>query len=108
MTKRAHPEQDIKDAIRLGAHSLGCVLYLNTIDHRNKRLGLGEGTSDLIGFIVPEGTFLAVEVKSARGRERPAQVLFRELVTRSGGLAIVARSVDDVADALRMWRATKR
>lgn len=102
---RAHPEQDIKDAIRLAAHSLGVILYLNTIDHRNKRVGLGEGTSDLIGLLVPEGVFLAVEVKSATGRERPAQRMFRELITRSGGLAIVARSVDDVREAVEGWRA---
>ena len=51
------------------------------------------GVSDLIGWT--QGRFVAVEVKGPRGRVTDEQAAFLELVRRSGGLAGVARSVDD-------------
>ena len=51
------------------------------------------GVSDLIGWT--HGRFVAVEVKGPRGRITDEQAAFLELVRRSGGLAGVARSVDD-------------
>ena len=51
------------------------------------------GVSDLIGWT--HGRFVAVEVKGPRGRVTDEQAAFLELVRRSGGLAGVARSVDD-------------
>ena len=52
------------------------------------------GVSDLIGW-TEGGRFVAVEVKGPRGRVTDEQAAFLELVRRSGGLAGVARSVDD-------------
>ena len=52
------------------------------------------GVSDLIGW-TEGGRFVAVEVKGPRGRITDEQAAFIELVRRSGGLAGVARSVDD-------------
>ena len=52
------------------------------------------GVSDLIGW-TEGGRFVAVEVKGPRGRVTDEQAAFIELVRRSGGLAGVARSVDD-------------
>ena len=52
------------------------------------------GVSDLIGW-TEGGRFVAIEVKAPRGRLTDEQAAFIELVRRSGGLAGVARSVDD-------------
>lgn len=46
------------------------------------------------------GRFLAIEVKSARGKQSLAQHSFQQAVERSGGLYILARSLDDVIRAL--------
>ena len=52
------------------------------------------GVSDIIGW-TEGGRFVAIEVKAPRGRVTDEQAAFIELVRRSGGLAGVARSVDD-------------
>ena len=46
--------------------------------------GLGVGSSDLIG-LTSAGRFLAVEVKSMRGRATPGQECFVDMVNRLGG-----------------------
>jgi len=56
--------------------------------------GLCKGSSDLIG-IRRDGRFVAIEVKAERGRLRPEQERFLGLVDAYGGLAGVARSVDE-------------
>ena len=51
------------------------------------------GVSDLIGWT--QGRFVALEVKGPRGRVTDEQAAFIDLVRRSGGLAGVARSVEE-------------
>lgn len=69
------------------------------------KTGLPDGFSDLFG-IVPiritnkhigqtMGVFAAIEVKAPKGRIRPAQSNFIEQVLKLGGLAGIARSVED-------------
>ena len=72
---------------------------------RQYQFGLPPGSSDLIGLravtVTPEmvgqtvGLFAAVEVKSETGRLRREQQAFLATVQRFGGLAGVARSVDE-------------
>ena len=72
--------------------------------------GLCEGSSDLIGWrtveVTPEmvgqrlAVFTAIEVKSATGRPTPEQLKFLEAVREAGGVACVARSVEDAQRAL--------
>ncbi len=52
------------------------------------------GVSDLLGW-TEGGRFVAIEVKAARGRVTDEQAAFIDLVRRSGGLAGVARSVEE-------------
>lgn len=59
------------------------------------------GSSDLLGLVSPSGRLLAIEVKSPTGRLKPKQKEFLEEIGRNGGIAIVARSVEDVENALR-------
>jgi hypothetical protein len=102
-------EAATQDAIRLAAHSLGIVVWRNNVGlasdgHRKIRFGLAVGSSDLIGLLVPEGRFVALEVKSATGRATPEQERFLDLVRRSGGFAAVVRTVDEARAAVERAR----
>lgn len=57
------------------------------------------GCSDLLGF-TSDGRFLAIECKTAKGRITPDQREFLRRVRAAGGVAILARSVDDVVEVL--------
>lgn len=56
------------------------------------------GVPDIIGC--HKGRFIAIEVKAGKNAVSPAQKAFLEAITRAGGIGIVARSIDDVIDAL--------
>jgi len=62
------------------------------------------GHPDIAGML-RDGRALYVEVKAARGELTEQQAKFLERVRTAGGVAIVARSVDDVLAALPMPRA---
>jgi hypothetical protein len=64
------------------------------------RAGLTKGGSDIIG-IAPDGRFLAVEVKTTTGRIRPEQQLFIDAVIAAGGVAGVARSVEEALNLIQ-------
>ena len=66
--------------------------------------GLCVGSSDLIGYRQVDGVaqFVALEVKSATGRATKEQVQFLDHIQAAGGLAGIARSVDDAAAILRL------
>ena len=64
-----------------------------SIKDRFIRFGL-KGTSDILGIY--KGIFLAIEVKTAQGKLRKEQVFFLRKIKDQGGIAIVARSLDDV------------
>lgn len=61
--------------------------------------GAPAGTSDIIACY--RGRFLAIECKARRGKTTPAQDEFINRVNEAGGLAFVARSIDDVEQAIR-------
>lgn len=58
-----------------------------------------DGVSDVLG-VLPRGRFLACELKSRRGTLRPSQEAFLARVEAAGGLAVVARSLDEVRRAV--------
>jgi VRR-NUC domain len=62
------------------------------------------GVADILGILDSRfgrsGAFLAVEVKSPKGKLSPHQEAFLKEINDRGGLAIVARSVEDVEKAL--------
>ena len=66
--------------------------------------GLCVGSSDLIGYRQVDGIaqFVALEVKSATGSATKEQVQFLDHIQAAGGLAGIARSVDDAAAILRL------
>jgi hypothetical protein len=58
------------------------------------------GVSDFVG-ITEGGLFVALEVKSERGRPTPEQAAFLDTITRLGGRAGVARSVQEAGRIIR-------
>lgn len=64
------------------------------------RRGPTRGISDILG-ILPGGRFLAIEVKRPGEKPTPQQEAFLEAVNQSGGLGIVATSIDDVEKLIR-------
>lgn len=102
-------ETNIQAEIMMELSKLGCKVWRNNtgaLKDKNGRLvryGLCKGSSDIIG-IAPDGRFLAVEVKTDRGRVSDHQRTFLGVVSASGGRAGVARSVEEAVDiALRDW-----
>ena len=58
------------------------------------------GSADILAVQAPMGRLVGVEVKSTRGRLRPAQERWGAQLERVGGQYIVARTLDDVKQAL--------
>ena len=106
-------EQQIQQHIRLTCSTGSTRLFRNntgTLRDANGRpvqFGLAVGSADLIGWrtvtITPDmvgqrvAVFTSIEVKSATGRLRPEQRQWLEAVQAAGGIAGVARSVEDAA-----------
>ncbi len=106
-------EQRIQQEIRLALSRGPVRLYRNNTgtlwdQHgRPVQFGLAVGSADLIGWrtvtITPDmvgqqvAVFTSIEVKSATGRLRPEQRQWLETVQAAGGIAGVARSVEDAA-----------
>ncbi len=99
-------ESDIMRACMLALSDAGCLIWRNNTgvlpDRQGVpiRFGLCVGSSDLIG-ITPDGRFLAIETKTAKGRIRPEQQRFIDAVRAKGGIAGIARSPEDALDLLR-------
>ena len=114
-----NPETKIQRLIMLALSDAGCTVWRNETAgawmgkqiHRqgdqvtltNARMmtfGLCVGSSDIIG-IAPDGRFLAVEVKTPKGRPTKEQLRFIDAVRNAGGIAGIARSVEDALDLIR-------
>ena len=106
-------EAGVQSAIRLALGKYpGVKAFRNSVgqyrteDGRVIRYGLLPGSGDLIGWrtvlITPDmvgrhiAQFMSIEVKTPKGAVRPDQVLWAENVRRAGGIAVIARSVEDV------------
>lgn len=69
------------------------------VGERFVRANTAHGMSDIMG-ILKDGRTLAVEVKTRIGRVEQHQWDFLRSINDAGGLAFVARSVDDAVNAL--------
>jgi hypothetical protein len=68
--------------------------------HRRRFVRFGTpGAIDIIG-VLPDGRFLAVEVKTPQGRVTDLQDTFLDSVRRNNGVAFVARSVDEAMERI--------
>jgi VRR-NUC domain len=104
-------EQRIQQEIRLAISNGDTRVFRNNTGTlrdqtgRPVQFGLCKGSADLIGWrtvtVTPEmvgaqvAVFLSIEVKTPTGRLRPEQQQWLDAVQAAGGIAGVARSVED-------------
>ena len=66
--------------------------------------GLGNpGGADLVGLFL--GRFVAVEIKTPRGRQSPEQAEWQRLVEAKGGIYAIVRSESEATELLRKLSA---
>lgn len=87
----------------VGGHGGPAILWRNSsgqfcANGRTVHYGLCVGSADLIGIRRSDGRFIAIEVKTTSGRVSQEQHQFIELVRANGGLAGVARSVEEAME----------
>lgn len=93
-------EHLIQNQIRVALSKAGYMVFranvgkVRTSDGRFFDTGLPKGFSDLFGFR-PDGQIFFIEVKNEKGRVRPEQTKFMEVMEQRGALVGVARSVED-------------
>lgn len=73
--------------------------------------GLCKGSADLIGWktvtITPDmvgqkiAMFVSLEVKDTKGRARPEQQIWYDMVRSMGGIAVIAHSVEEATEKLK-------
>lgn len=94
-------EHEIQKQILKLLKDIGIFAWRSNCGRKGKiRFGL-KGSADITG-ILRDGRRLEIEVKDAKGKLSPEQIEFLETINRLGGLAFVARSVDDVVKALKI------
>lgn len=77
--------------LRIWRNNTGSI---KTPDGRFVTFGL-KGSADILG-IMRGGRFLAIEVKTATGRQSEHQKNFQNMIESFGGVYILARSAEDV------------
>ncbi len=93
MAKPRTPETQLKRAIKDF-----CALYRIEIWPILQGLGCAPGIADFLG--VWHGRAIAIEAKSRRGIQSPAQQEFERRWCQSGGIYILAKSIEDLAQGL--------
>jgi hypothetical protein len=110
-------EQVIQNEIRLAISSPTVKMFRNNVgslkdkNGRRVQFGLCQGSSDLIGFTSKTITaddigktvavFTAIEIKTPKGKISESQQAFIDMVRNKGGLAGVARSIEDAQEILK-------
>ena len=85
----------IKDYLLKAGH-----LVFNVFQCKKNNFGNKKGIADLIGCL-KGGKFYCVEVKAKGGTLSDEQAEFLDWVRRTGGIAIVAYSLDDVKRGIK-------
>lgn len=98
------PEAVIQRVLLARLNAIPCCFFdrINTVvaqaGGRHVR-SARSGTADILGCA--EGIFVAIEVKSATGRQSTDQAEYQRKVEAAGGLYLIARDVDSTLAAVR-------
>lgn len=68
---------------------------------------LGRGAPDIIGCMVRGAAWIAIECKRPGERLREEQAAFLSTVRQTGGCAGLASSIEDAAEIISAWLATR-
>lgn len=94
-------EHAIQNEIQIALSKHKCSVFRANVgkirlpDGRFFSTGLPSGFPDLFGFRWTDGKIFFIEVKNAKGRLRPDQIVFHKMLQRHGIIHGVARSVED-------------
>lgn len=115
MSNRPKKEKPIPEKV-IQAQILSFLQFIGVFAWRNQSTGVYDpsrkvfrrpmskhqikGVSDILG-ILPNGQFLAIEVKSATGYASPDQKAFIERIEANGGVSMIARSMVEVEQMLK-------
>lgn len=113
-------EADLMRAIMIAVSAEGCTVWRNNTgqayqgriihkaakqltldDARPVNFGLCVGSADIIGIRHSDGRFIALEVKTGKGRLTKEQERFVFHVQLAGGLAGIVRSVDEAVSIIK-------
>jgi len=117
-------EGEVQRRIRHFVSTIGCKIFRNNVgayvkEHKGVKhrvtYGLCKGSSDLIGWrrhrVTQEdvgrdiAVFVAIETKAETGgRIEKGQQEFVDAVTQDGGIAVIARGIDDVERIIELWK----
>ena len=103
--RRRQPERAVQKACLVELHRLGALVAVTDAGaaHRAGAYfgdAIPAGWPDITGLL-PGGKFIGVECKAKRGRQSPAQKDMQEEITRRGGIYVLARSAEDLKEALK-------
>lgn len=113
VTRYVSKEADVQRAVLAYLCALGLYHWRqNNTGLFDPRIGRYRPTTGLLGVadilgVLPDGRFLAIECKSTTGKPSEAQIAFLANVNARGGLAFVARSLDDAKEHLEAYRASR-
>ena len=66
-----------------------------------KKIGMLSGVNDLV--IIHKGMYYGLEVKTAKGKQKPEQKLFERNILKAGGKYEIVRSLEDAERQIREW-----
>lgn len=71
---------------------------------KRKAMGMRAGFPDFI-FLMPNNSypFLAIELKSAKGRQSGHQKEYQQAVERAGGKYVIIRSLDEFMEEIKTY-----
>ena len=109
--RRRTPEAQLQAAIVKFLRAIGAMVAVTdpgVLRSRitNRTTGIPNGWPDLT-VLLPGGRMVGIEVKAPKGRQTPSQAQMQNDWQRLGHEYILARSMDDVIDALEnddAWR----
>lgn len=84
---------------RVFRNNVGLARYRKGGQETVVRYGLAPGSSDLIGWTA-DGRFLALEVKTPKGRLSDTQAAFLDAVNRAGGIGACVRTPEEALRAI--------
>lgn len=98
-------EQNIQNQIILEANKRGHRLWRANAGKVKTETGawiklLPKGFPDTLGYRKSDGKFIAIEVKTEKGRLRPEQVKFKNFALTQPIIYGVARSVEDAIEII--------
>ena len=94
-------EHAIQNEIQIALSKHQCTVFranvgkIHTPDGRFFSTGLPKGFPDLFGFRWIDGKIFFIEVKDAKGRLRPDQIVFHKMLQSHNIIHGIARSVSD-------------